>query len=162
MFKVEGIPTLIVLGPVDKETGNRPLINTKVRSFVESEQFDEFPFHSKNYGDLEGADDLNEIKSVIIFHENGDDDEQDEIKSMAKEAAAKAKEAGKELNIYWCLSPGSLGKQIRSLTGLPAMSEDPAMIMLDVPQYYKSSETEVTVDKIMAFIESPGDSSELE
>lgn len=141
MFKVQGIPMLIILGPTD-ETGNRPVINTSVRSFVENEEFSEFPFHKKNYGDVGGAEDLEDVKCIVIFHENGDDDEHDEIKSIAKEAAAKAKEAGKEVNIYWSLTPGGLGGRIRSLTGLPDMSDDPTMIMLDIPNYYKSSETE--------------------
>ena len=162
MFKVRGIPMLIILGPAE-ETGNRPVINTRVRDFVEKEDFAEFPYHKKNYGDVRDAlDDINDVKSVVLFHENGDDDEQDEIKSMAKEAATKAKEAGKEVNVYWSLSPGKLGEHIRSLTGLPKVSENPAMIMLDVPKYHKSAETEVTVDKIMAFIETPGETFSLE
>merc|ERR1712038_1685557 len=128
---------------------------------VQADARSDFPFERKNYGDVLNADDINTAKSVVVFHENGDDDEQDEIKSMAKEAAAKVKEIGKEVNIYWCLTPGGLGSQIRSVLGLPKMSEDPLMILLDLPQYGKSTETELTVDKIMAFIETPGEMSSL-
>merc|ERR1712154_273452 len=160
-FGVRGIPTLVMVGPVDEKTGERPLINENCRGFVESDSTSDFPFEKKNYGDVAGADDLNEAKSVVIFHENGDDDEQDEIKSMAKEAAAKLKELGKEVNVYWCLSPGGIGGQIRSVLKLPEVSDDPTMIILDLPEYAKSKETELTVDKVMAFIETPGEMSSL-
>ncbi len=104
MFKVEGIPTLVMLGPVADESGNRPLINANISNFIKNEEFSEFPFHRKNYGSLgDCADDLVE-KAVLIFHENGDDEEQDHVKRIVKEAALKAKENGKDLNIYWALS----------------------------------------------------------
>ena len=44
MFGVRGIPQLTMLGPVDSESGNRPVINSNIRSFIEQEDFDEFPF----------------------------------------------------------------------------------------------------------------------
>jgi len=43
MFEVSGIPTLVMLGP-ENEDGERPLINGNVRSYIESANFDEFPF----------------------------------------------------------------------------------------------------------------------
>merc|ERR1712012_442691 len=87
MFEVSGIPTLVMLGP-ENENGERELINGNVRGHIESVSFDEFPFYKKNYGDVEnGAEGLNDTKSLVIFHENGDDDEQDNIKEVCKKVA---------------------------------------------------------------------------
>ncbi len=167
LFQVQGIPTLIMLGPVSDESGNRPLINKNIRKFIENEEFSEFPFHKKKYGDVEDADDITETKSLVIFHENGDDDEQKEIKEIAEQVASKIKdnENHKDVNILWSLSNKGLGPRIRSLTKLPQMSEDPVMILLDIPDdggYYKTGDVTVTVDSVIAFIENPGERQQLE
>ena len=167
LFGVSGIPALIMLGPEDEE-GNRSLINDKVRNFVESGDLNEFPFHKKNYGDVEGADGLNEVKSLIIFYENGDDEEQEEIKNVVKQVAAKLKEgtADEAMNVHWALSHKGIGPRIRQVTELPApnMAEDPVMILLDLPDqggFYKSDSTDITVTSVLEFIASPGDRKQL-
>ena len=77
---VQGIPTLVMLGPV-ADSGDRPIINTNICRFIDNEEFSEFPFYPKNYGDVTDiAEVFNDVKSVIIFHENVDDEEQAEIK----------------------------------------------------------------------------------
>jgi len=168
MFDVSGIPKLLMLGPAD-EDGNRPLVNDNVRGHVESESYEEFPFPKTNYGDV-GSAELNEMKSLIVFHENGDDDEQSSVKEVIKAVAAKFK-AKKEnetssVNFHWAFSNGGIAPKIREVTGLPTAdkSEDPVMIMLDIPNeggYYKSDDTDITVETIMAFVESPGERSQL-
>mmetsp|Transcript_15593 Transcript_15593/g.19788 ORF Transcript_15593/g.19788 Transcript_15593/m.19788 type:complete len:415 (-) Transcript_15593:140-1384(-) len=163
-FEVEGIPTLVMLGPVSDESGNRPLINKNIRSFMENEEFSEFPFHKKNYGSVDmGAGDLNDTKSLVILHENGDDDEQNDVKKVAQEVASK----NKDINILWSFSEKGLGPRIRALTKLPGieLAEDPAMILLDIPDdggYYKTDVTDITVESVMAFIENPGERQQLE
>ncbi len=167
MFDVSGIPTLVMLGP-ENEKGERPLINGNVRSFIESKSYDEFPFHKKNYGDVDSADGLNDTRSLIIFHENGDDEEQEQVKEVIKEVAAKFKDAKDDeaLNVHWALSHKGLSTRIRELTELPSAekSEDPAMIILDIPDeggYYKSVVTDITVDNVIEFVKSPGERFQL-
>ena len=161
MFKVEGIPTLVMLGPVADESGNRPLINANISNFIKNEEFSEFSFHRKNYGSLgDCADDLVE-KAVLIFHENGDDEEQDHVKRIVKEAALKAKENGKDLNIYRALSNVRMASTIRASPNLPSISNDPAMVIVDIGGYYKSDVTDITVENILAFIDNPGDRFQL-
>lgn len=165
IFKIQGIPTLIMLGPAD-ESGNRPLINQNIRSFIENEKFSQFPFYKKKYGDISDADDINETKSVVILYENGDDDDQKEITEIAEEVASKLKEneEHKEVNIFWSFSEKGIGSRVRELTKLPKMSEDPVMIMLDIPDeggYYKTDVTDITVDNIISFIENPGERKQL-
>jgi nucleoredoxin len=161
MFGVRGIPTLTMLGPVSEESGSRPIINANVRSFIEKEEFSEFPFHKKNYGDVGGCDTLQEVKSLIIFHENGDDEEQDEVKQIGKEVSGQYK----DMNILWALSSDGFVPQIRSSAKLPKTSEEAAMIIVDVADnggYYKSAVTDITVENVKAFIENPGDRLQLE
>jgi len=160
-YGVSGIPTLLILGPAD-ETGNRPLINNNVRSFIESGALSEFPFVKKNYGDVSAsAGDLNEVKSLIVLHENGDDDEHKEIQNLVKKIATEIKENEDEetINVLWGLSSDGLVPRIRSLTGLPNTSEDAAMILLDIPDdggYYKSENVEITAETIKSFMKNPG------
>jgi nucleoredoxin len=167
LFGVSGIPMLIIVGPED-EKGNRPLINDSVRSFAESGSVEEFPFYKKNYGDVDGADALNEVKSLVIFCENRDDEEQDEIKNVVKQVAAKLKEESGDgaMNVHWALSHKGLGPRIRQLTKLPApnMSEDPVLMLLDIPDnggFYKSDVTDITVESVLKFIEDPGERGQL-
>lgn len=155
-YEVRGIPTLIMLSPVtDKETGERTLINDNVRSFIMSDELNEYPFVPKNYGSVDGADDLNDKKCVIAFYEQGDDEEQEELISTMKEAAS----ADPDVNYYWALSPQGLGSKIRHVVNMTEMKEDPEMIILDIPDnggYYTSTETNLTVETIQAFVKSPG------
>lgn len=167
-FSVSGIPKLVMLGPVD-EDGERPLINDNARPHIESGDFAEFPFHKKNYGDVESADGLEDTKSVIIFCENGDDDEQDAVKDVVKMVAAKVKEIeGDEeiYNVHWAVSSGGLSSRIRDLTKLPSAdkSDDPVMIMLDINDrgaFYKSDFTDITVEHVLKFIGQPGERLQL-
>lgn len=69
------------------------------------------------------------------------------------------------INFGWALETKGLSPRIRSLTGLPEMSEDATMILLDLPDdggYYKSDITDITVENIMSFIETPGKRKQLE
>lgn len=161
-YEVQGIPTLVMLGPVDA-SGDRPVINNNCRSFIEREDFAEFPFEEKPYGDL-GSGDLNESKCILIFHENGDDDEQKEIKTMVKEVSEKI---GDDIKIYWSFDHDGLGKRVRSALNMPEPSQslDAAMAILDIPDnggYYKTDVTDITVENIVKFIESPGERLQLE
>jgi len=163
-FGVRGIPTLVMLGPVSSESGNRPLINKNIRAYMENEEFSEFPFAKKNYGSIDSADDITEVKSLIIFHENGDDDEQNDVKDFAQEVASKHK----DINVLWSLSDKGLGPRVRTLTKLPEITESEGwsrMVLLDLPDnggYYKSDETDVTVESITAFIKNPGERQQLD
>merc|ERR1712038_23442 len=166
-YDVSGIPTLIMLSPViDKETGERTLINDNVRSMIMSGDYiQEYPFVPKNYGDVNSADDINGKKCVVVFHEQGDDEEQNKLINVMKEVAS----SDQDVNYYWCVSPQGLGNKIRKVVGIEEMKDDPEMIILDIPDeggYYihstGSTETnDLTVEKIQAFVKSPGERKQL-
>jgi len=167
MFEVSGIPKLVMIGPVDND-GNRPLINGNIRSYIESESYEDFPFPKKNFGDVESADELNEVKSLVIFHENGDDEEQNSVKEVIKSVAEKIKDKkeGEGINLHWSFSHNGIGPRIREVTKLPTAdkSEDATMIILDIPDnggFYKSKFTDITVENVMDFLGSPGERIQL-
>lgn len=162
LFQVSGIPKLIILGP-QQDDGDRPLINDNVRSFIQTNNLDEFPFIKKNYGDINQADEINDLKSIVILHENGDDDDHENIKEVAKKIAANVNGQNGEdtISVYWSLDNSALSQRIRALAKLPEAqkSEDAIMIMLDLPDNggcYKSNVTDITVENAMAFIKAPG------
>lgn len=170
-YEVSGIPTLVMLGPAD-QNGDRPLINGNVRGYIDSENYDEFPFPKKNYGDMSSAAEyLNDTKCLVILHENGDDEEQSNIQKVVKEIAAKFEnneedDEDETLHFCWALSPGGIASQIRRLTNLPTadQSDDAAVILLNLSDnggYYKSDVTDITVDNLMKFMGSPGDRLQL-
>jgi len=164
MFGVSGIPCLVMLGPASKETGDRPLINKNIRGFIEKGDFTEFPFYKKNYGSVDDVDNIHEVKSLIIFHEYGDDQEQNDVKEVAKEVALKVKEDNKEINVLWALSASGIAARIRKLTSLPEISESANMILLDIPDnggYYTSDKTDITFENVISFVENPGDRLQL-
>jgi len=166
-YGVRGIPCLVMLGPVaNEETLERPVINKNARGNIESGDFSDFPFEKKSYGSIDTADDLGEVKSVVIFHEAGDDEEQDDIKAALKEAAEKMKEKGESYNFLWAFSNEGLASRIREAVGLPKIpGDDPLMVMLDIPDqggYYKAEAGSITADSITKFAENPGDRMKLE
>jgi nucleoredoxin len=164
MFGIQGLPTLIILGKED-EAGNRALINSNLRGIIDGGDFSDFPFHKKNYGSAESVgSELNDTKSLIIFHESGDDEEQREIKDVAKEVAGKVED--KNMNVLWVLSSTGLTDRVRELVKLPESSkaDKAAMVLLDLPDnggYYKTDVTDISVESVMNFIESPGDRLQL-
>lgn len=159
MFKIRGIPSLVMLGPVPEGGGDRPIINSKVRPFIESGNFDAFPFHPQPYSDI-AADpgDISEKKSIIVFNEHGDDDEQADTINVVKDAAEKF---GKENDIafFYAVKSDGVVPRLRTLLSITDRTEDVVLAMTDIPDdgaYYLSDEKEVTVELIERFISNPG------
>lgn len=167
-FGVRGIPTILMLGPEDADSGERPIINSDIRGFIDNGDFSEFPFHKKNYGSIDCDHELNDVKSLIIFHENGDDEEQGEVKGLVKKVAGEIKKEGDDsgTNVHWSFSPDGIGSKIRSITNLPSVekADGPSMIILDIPDngaYYKSDITDMSFENVMNFLKSPGERFQL-
>uniref|UniRef100_A0A7S2MU64 Thioredoxin domain-containing protein n=1 Tax=Helicotheca tamesis TaxID=374047 RepID=A0A7S2MU64_9STRA len=164
-FEVRGIPSLLILGPVPADGGERPLINKNLRGIIEAGDFSDFPFHPKPYGGLdEIGGDINETKCLVVFHENGDDDEQKEVMNVIKTVSAQCSQKMPDTKFLWSMNPSGLGPRVRDAAKLPQMSDDPSMIILDIPDeggYYVSEETDITVENVVKFLENPGDRKQL-
>lgn len=159
---VQGIPSLIMLGPV--EGNDRPVLNDKVRPIIEEGDYlSEFPFKPKPYGDLAFASDsINSHRCLVVFHEGGDDDEQEDLQETLKMAAENSSD--KDLKFLWALAPNGLAKAVRDALKLGPVKEDPVMALMDIPDagsYYVSGETEITMDSIQKFLENPGEQRKL-
>jgi len=168
IYQVKTIPTLVMLGPMQKN-GQRPVINPNIRGFLDDGDTDaiqkEFPFHVPQYGSITRAA-LNDEKCVLLFHENGSRKEQAKVKEVIKQLATeiyntKNNNDGDNMKFYWSLEHGVIGAKVRSILNMPSalISTIPAMILLDIPNngaYYVSSETEISVESITQFIQSPG------
>lgn len=164
-YEVNGIPKLIMLGPVtDDETGEREIINPSLNGVITAGDFSEFPFYPKNYGSVDEMDNPNKSKILIVFHEGGDDDEQQGVTSVVKEVAGKMKESGEVAQFLWALSTEGLGSRVREFVKLKDVTSDPLMLLLDLPDsnaYYKCDSKDITVENIMEFIKSPGDRQQI-
>ena len=159
---VQGIPSLIMLGPV--QGNDRPIVNETVRPIIESGDYlAEFPFKPKPYGDLNVAsDDINKFRCIVVFHEGGDDDEQEDIMEALKMAAENSTDT--DVHYLWALTPTGLAKAVRDALKLGPIREDPVMALLDIPDagsFYVSSETDISIDSINKFMASPGEKKKL-
>jgi nucleoredoxin len=160
-FEVNGIPKLIMLGPVtDMMSGDRPLINDDLRGIITKGDFSDFPFHQKNFGALEDCRDFYGVRALIVFHESGDDEEQEDIKKALISVATRYKDGENATCFHWALAPSPLRETLK----LP-VSSNPTMILLDMTDdsgYYKSDLVDISEDNLVKFMESPGSRLQLE
>jgi nucleoredoxin len=160
-LEICGYPTLLMLGPKPSDEhdnfGDRPVINAEVRAVIENGDYiSDFPYYPKPYGDLcRTTDDINMHKCLIVFHEGGDPEDQDEIEETVKQAADEYR--GDELiKFYWANDPEApLALNTRQACHLGVVGAEPTMILLDIPDdgaYYVSEETDITVATVMYFL----------
>jgi nucleoredoxin len=165
IFGVEGIPSLIVLGP--KVDGKREIINKSARGCASLDNVVEFPWYPQPFADISktvecNGSDINESPSVVVLCEGADDDEQKEIKDAIKAVATKQPKGGDMLFFYGCDSNGPVPR-VRQLCNLEKDMET-VMILLDIPDnggFYVSTETDITADNIEKFIADRGERKQL-
>ncbi|CAB9519058.1 nucleoredoxin-like [Seminavis robusta] len=163
---IRGIPALLIFGPRPPGGGNRPLINANIREvFERGDHMREFPYHPNSYGDINRVTaDIQQHRFVIVFHEAGDDYDQDEIREALQEASKIYNESGtgKPIKFCWAFSFSGLCESLRSVLRLGMPKDAPAMILLDIPDsgaFYvcpESHSTDITADCILNFMKSPG------
>jgi nucleoredoxin len=165
-LEITGYPTLLMLGPrpADDEDnfGDRPIINTDVRAVIENGDYiSDFPYYPKPWGDLcQSTDDINTHKCLIVFHELGDDQQQEAVEDAVKQAAEDYR--GDELiKFYWANDQGApLAANVRETCAALGMRAEPTMVLLDIPEdgaYYLSDETDITPETIKWFLLNKGD-----
>lgn len=167
-YEVRGIPKLVILSPVDAN-GERKLINDNVRPVIEAGDFDDFPFPKRNYGDLadDGPEYINDKRCLVVFHENGDDDEQDEVRAAVKGAAEalKGDEAAEDVKFYWSLSAGGIGTKVREVIKETDVGEEAVAVLLDIPDgggfYVLEGKDATESDRLVDFVRNPGERKQL-
>lgn len=163
-FGVEGIPSLIMLGPVPAGGGDRPLINTSLRGVIETGNFSEFPFYPKPYSELStNSDGINTKRCLVVFCEGCDDDEQAEVVELVKTVSEKMKD--QNMGFFYATGPGGIVNQVRKALKMEKNTNDVAMVLLDIPDnggYYLNAATDLSESVIKAFIASPGKRRQLD
>ena len=161
-LSVRGIPTLVMLSPEGAD--GRTVINPNcVGVFLNSDYISEFPYEPKPYSDLNAtSDDINDFKCLVVFHEGGDDEEQEDIVDAVKFAAEQYH--GDDVKFFWALDDKGLVKNVRRAVDLGPPTDEPKMVLLDIGDhgsYYVSSETDITSDNILKFVKDPGTKREI-
>jgi nucleoredoxin len=160
LYGVQGLPSILILGPVPEGGGDRPLINDNLRGVIESGDFSEFPFPPKPYSDLSaGADGLNEFRSLVIFCENEDDDEQKDIIDAIKKVAEKRIEADDDMKFFYATDSAGISTAVRGVIKKENKYDNVIMALLDIPDnggYYLSDTTDITEEAIESFLANPG------
>ena len=174
-LNVRGIPALMIFGPKPPGNGgggNRPLLNPNIRPIFERGDFiKEFPYQPRPFGDINKiTEDLNTHRFLIVFHEGGDDHEQDEIREalhVASNMYHKSSSSGAgtgtgaaAIKLCYAFTTSGLCESLRSVLRLGLPSEVPTMVLLSIPDsgafYVCPPETEVTPESILDFMKSPG------
>jgi nucleoredoxin len=166
IFNVDGIPSLVVLGP--KVNGTREVINGSARGSASMDNVADFPWYPKPYGDLSetvecNGSDINESPAIVVLCESADDDEQKEIIAAVKAVASKQDKDSEMLFFYGAKSGGFVDR-VRQLCGVDGKKDEVTMIKLDIPDnggYYISDSKDITLDSIEEFMASPGNRVQL-
>lgn len=160
-LQVKGIPTLMMFGPRPADGSDRALINANLRNTIEQGDYlSDFPFQPKLYGDLnQTTDNINNLRCVIVFHECGDDEEQENIQEVLKIASENCED--KRLRFFWAYQPTGLSKSVREAVNLGSPKDEPVMVLLDIPDqgayFVSDQQTDLSPDSILAFINKPGE-----
>jgi len=167
-FDVSGIPSLVVLGPVDSATGARAVINKNARGAVGSDpEGAEFPWAPKPLEDLAvtaecNGSDINETPALVALLEGCDDGAQAAAKAALADvaaelaAAARTRADGPEAICFFACDAKGVVPRVRQLCSLPATPADaPTLLLLDIPDdgaFYTAKETELTAESIRGFL----------
>lgn len=153
-FKVNGIPSLVLLDT------DRSVITTEGRGAV-SRDLSEFPFYPKPVKDLaDGPDGINDTMAFTVLMEKASKAKQAEVTAalepMAKEFLAAVKGTDEEPTslFFVACEEGGVASQIRKMTKVGDPSEEPAIVVLNIPDdgaYYlpKGELTEAGVRKML-------------
>jgi len=166
MFEVEGIPSLVVLGP--EVEGKREVITTSARGSANLDNITDFPWRPKPYAELSetvecNGSDINESTAIIVLCEAADDDEQMDIKDIIKQIAEKQPDGSELLFFYGTSSSGPVPR-VRELCNVPEQKFESVMIKLDIPDnggYYISDCADITVENVEKFMKESGERKQL-
>jgi len=163
-LEVEGIPTLVVL---DKEFN---VITKSGRAGVsEDPTAKDFPWPPKPVGNLKSEAeangfDINSKPAVCLMFEQEDDDAQATMAAAmltvanASKAAGAGKDEGPEFICFTCNATGGIGDRVRELTKTEKKTENPLLLILDIPDnggFYVSDATDFDEPaSIEAFIQA--------
>jgi len=168
-FEVSGIPSLVVLGPVDPATGDRPIVNKNARGVVGGDSTGaEFPWAPKPLEDLAttaecNGSDINEKPALVALLEGCNREVQKAAQAAIATVAAEVAAAGKAcadgplVICFFAHESKGVVPRVRELCSLATPTEKPTLLLLDIPDnggFYVSLETELTAESVRGFLAS--------
>jgi len=155
MFEVEGIPTFVIL---DTTTG--ATITTDARSDVGADPTGaDFPWAPKALNNMsagKGISSVNEELSLCVLLDACTPAVADAAKAVLEPIAEASKAAGQATCFFYAPSDDGPVNQVRKLTKCAAVSGEPTIVLLDIPDdggFYVSPAKEVTSETISALLE---------
>jgi nucleoredoxin len=133
-FKVQGIPTLVVLGP-EGANGDREVINSDGRSALGNDPEGlKFPWRPSPVPALEDSSGINDTPTVVVLADGATEETAEAIRSSLTPAAEKARAAdGDNAISYAVAAPGDgVAGRVRSLFDLGDATETPVVILVDL------------------------------
>jgi nucleoredoxin len=158
LFGVNGIPSLVIVGPVGMT------ITKNGRGAVASDpEGAEFPWHPKPVADLkDGPGNLNEVATVIAFCEDCHPGIQASVmegmRPLAQKYLDKQTADGEEdpdIAFMIATEDGGMAARIREIIKLPKGSNQPRLMLMNIPDegsYYDGPEGEVTAEVVTKFV----------
>lgn len=157
--EVEGIPTLVIVGPDGK------VINHDGRMAIASDKTGQkFPWHPPPYAALEACAAINDSPTLVAFVEGLDDadtgDAESEVEKFAKKQIAAAVVAGAEppeLHVAIAKPGDGLAARLRTMMKLPAPTDESVLAIVDLQDeqsFYVAKlggSTQLTADNLDAF-----------
>jgi len=150
LLEVEGIPTLAI---IDAETG--AIINADARGAVQ--QGEAFPWRPAPVADLSSPDGINEETSLCVMLDGCTEEVRAAALAMLTPLAEASKAANEGFIFFAAKSSEGAVAQIRALTGLKTPSEQPQLVLMDIPDrggFYVSEPAALTEESVKEFLAS--------
>jgi len=152
-FGVSGIPALAF---VDANTGET--INGNARGAVSSDPEGlTFPYWPAALNSLEEPEGINEEAALCVFLDGCDEATAKAAKGVLEPIAKASKAAKEDMLFFYSTAGGQIASRVRDMVKLGKPSEEPKMVLLDIPDeggYYVSDATVVTPDTVKAFLDA--------
>jgi len=149
MFSVEGIPTVIVLGP------DRKVLSSDARSAISNDPDGaNFPWLPPLVDDLEDCSKINENLTVVALADGCDDKAVAECWRMLEVVAAETRVKG-DTTAFAVAGPNDgLAKRVRSITQLKDATQTPELILVDIDAEcaYQGVDGDITLEAIRKLI----------
>ena len=154
--KVQGIPTLVIVGPDGKvinEDGRAALSKDKTGA--------NFPWAPAPYAELEEASSINDEPTVIVFVEGCDEAAvaaaEAAVSEVATAAKAKAARRGRAQPVRFAIAkPGDdLAGRVRTLAGLGDAAAEAKLVLIDLANgqsFYEAPAGDITPEAILQFV----------
>ena len=159
LFEVEGIPTLVIIGPDGK------IINTEGTSAVGSDPDGaEYPWKPKPVNDLnEDASKLNDEPCLCVLMDGSEGETERQaawhaaVHEVAAEHASAAESSGTPPPVYFYTAKeeGPISDQVRKLTNVGRPKAEPVMLLLDIPDsggFYVAESAEISAQTVREFV----------